>query len=186
MEVFSRTGYKKAYVSEIAQAAGISKAMIFYYFGSKKNLYLYLLEYTNREVTAAFAALSSPGETDFFDRILESTKIKISFLKTHPSFLRFVLSVYSESDPEVAQEIQLYREKNIRFRNDLVLTSFDRQKFKDSVDHLLVHKLLLQYARGYSEVEPQQDELYLDAMTREFSATMDMLKRNFYKEEFLM
>ena len=186
MEVFSRMGYKKAYVSEIAQEAGISKAMVFYYFGSKKNLYLYLLEYAHKEVVAAFDTLPAPEETDFFDRILESMKIKISFLKTHPALLRFVLSVYTENEPEVAQEIQRYREKSAHFREELVLTSLDRKKFKDSVDYLLVHKLLTQYAKGYSEVSPLQGRPLFDDMAREFSATMEMLRRNFYKEEFLV
>ena len=186
MDVFSRTGYKKAYVSEIAQAAEISKAMIFYYFGSKKSLYLYLLEYAYNEATAAFSSLSSSAESDFFDRILESTKLKISFLKTHPALLRFVLSVYTEGDEEVAQEIQAYRIKCERFREDLVLSSLDCQKFKDSVDCRLVHKLLMQYARGYSEIGAFQGEPSLDDMAQEFAATMDMLKRNFYKKEYLV
>ena len=39
MGVFAAAGYKKAYISEIAKAADISKALVFYYFGNKKSLY---------------------------------------------------------------------------------------------------------------------------------------------------
>jgi AcrR family transcriptional regulator len=46
--VFSQNSYKKSPVSEIAEAAGISKALLFHYFHNKKELYLFLWEYIQR------------------------------------------------------------------------------------------------------------------------------------------
>lgn len=43
--VFSKYGYKKSPMNEIAKEAGISKSLLFYYFKNKKELYLYLLKY---------------------------------------------------------------------------------------------------------------------------------------------
>ena len=40
--VFSQNTYKKSPMSEIAEAAGISKALLFHYFQNKKELYLFL------------------------------------------------------------------------------------------------------------------------------------------------
>ena len=37
--VFSRNAYKNSPMSEIAEAAGISKALLFHYFHNKKELY---------------------------------------------------------------------------------------------------------------------------------------------------
>ena len=42
--VFSQNSYKKSPVSEIADAAGISKALLFHYFHNKKELYLFLVD----------------------------------------------------------------------------------------------------------------------------------------------
>lgn len=42
--VFSQNTYKKSPMSEIADAAGISKSLLFHYFTNKKELYLFLLE----------------------------------------------------------------------------------------------------------------------------------------------
>ena len=39
--VFAHNSYKKSPMSEIADAAGISKALLFHYFGNKKGLYLF-------------------------------------------------------------------------------------------------------------------------------------------------
>ena len=40
--VFSQNTYKNSPMSQIAEAAGISKSLLFHYFHNKKELYLYL------------------------------------------------------------------------------------------------------------------------------------------------
>jgi len=42
--VFSQNSYKKSPTSEIADAAGISKSLLFHYFYNKRELYLFLWE----------------------------------------------------------------------------------------------------------------------------------------------
>ena len=42
--VFSENSYKNSPMSEIAEAAGISKSLLFYYFRNKKELFLFLWE----------------------------------------------------------------------------------------------------------------------------------------------
>lgn len=42
--VFSRNSYNKSPMQEIADAAGISKSLLFHYFQNKKDLYMFLWE----------------------------------------------------------------------------------------------------------------------------------------------
>ena len=42
--VFSQNSYKNSPMSEIADAAGISKSLLFHYFHNKKELYMFLWE----------------------------------------------------------------------------------------------------------------------------------------------
>ena len=44
--VFAQNSYKKSPVREIAEAAGISKSLLFHYFHNKKELYLFLWDYS--------------------------------------------------------------------------------------------------------------------------------------------
>ena len=44
LDVFARRGYHAASIDEIAQAAGISKALIYEHFPSKRELHVSLLE----------------------------------------------------------------------------------------------------------------------------------------------
>ena len=61
LEVFSRRGYNGASIDEIAQAAGISKALIYEHFPSKKDLHVSLLE---RHVQQIFIRLAETADTE--------------------------------------------------------------------------------------------------------------------------
>ena len=87
---FGTNGYKKSSISDIASAAGISKAMIFHYFGTKKALYIYLMELCGNMLMNEFNEKFDNTITDFFGRILIATNIKISVMKKHPEILSFL------------------------------------------------------------------------------------------------
>src|SRR4051794_6170422 len=61
LEVFSRRGYNGASIDDIAQAAGISKALIYEHFPSKKDLHVSLLE---RHTQQIFVRLAQTADTD--------------------------------------------------------------------------------------------------------------------------
>src|SRR3954462_4523603 len=62
LEVFSKRGYNGASIDEIAQAAGISKALIYEHFPSKRDLHVSLLEAEVQVVFARLAASAGTGE----------------------------------------------------------------------------------------------------------------------------
>ena len=93
LKSFGTNGYKKSSISNIATSAGISKAMIFHYFGTKKALYLYLMDLCSNILTKEMDEKFDNTVTDFFGRILISTNIKISVMKKHPEALSFLTSM---------------------------------------------------------------------------------------------
>src|SRR3954469_12590644 len=65
LEVFGAHGYHGASIDEIAQTAGISKALIYEHFPSKKDLHVSLLERHVQDIfgrLARSADTSEPGE----------------------------------------------------------------------------------------------------------------------------
>jgi AcrR family transcriptional regulator len=61
LEVFSRRGYNGASIDEIATAAGISKALIYEHFPSKKDLHVSLLERHTQDI---FMRLAQTADTN--------------------------------------------------------------------------------------------------------------------------
>ena len=48
LKIFAREGYQRASTDVIVKEAGISKGLLFHYFGNKKTLYCFVLEYSAR------------------------------------------------------------------------------------------------------------------------------------------
>ena len=94
LHVFAKYDYKKATADEIVKCAGISKGLLFYYFGDKKGLYLYLLEYSYGYVTGQMAALRDSRETDFFRILVDVQACKLRILSEHPDIMMFVIRTY--------------------------------------------------------------------------------------------
>lgn len=185
MRLFGANGYKKTSVSDIAAAAGISKAMVFHYFGTKKTMYVYLMELSGNLVIDAFGKNFDNRLTDFFDRIRLASEIKMSVMKKHPAIFSFLKSMYFETDPEVRSDIRKLLTDSEGFRSNIALSGIDASKFKQGVDPKLVLKMLIWIAEGFTSEVPDAAAFDVDILNAQFEDCMNLLKNNLYKEEYL-
>ena len=72
--VFSQNSYKKSPTSEIADAAGISKSLLFHYFYNKRELYLFLWEKCAQITMEALEKSGCYEQTDLFHEFRSSGK----------------------------------------------------------------------------------------------------------------
>jgi AcrR family transcriptional regulator len=185
LKTFGTNGYKKTSISDIAAAAGISKAMVFHYFGTKKALYLYLINLCGTIMINEINEKFDNSVTDFFDRIKMSSNIEISVMKRHAAIPSFLASAYFEDDEEVKEDLKAIFASSEDFRNKIAFEGMDTSKFKEGVDQKLLMKMLLWMAEGYTKEMSNKTEINFDTMLEEFNECLDMLKNNFYKEEYL-
>lgn len=183
---FGTNGYKKTSVSDIAAAAGISKALVFHYFGTKKTLYVYLIDLCTHIIMNELDEKFDNTVTDFFARIQLAANIEISVMKKHPAILSFLDSVYFENDDEVKADIKaiLASSKSESLRSKIAFEGTDSSKFKDDIDPKLILKILTLLTDGYLSKIPKT-EIDLDALCEEFDKYINLFKRNFYKEKYL-
>lgn len=184
---FGANGYKKASASDIAAAAGISKAMVFHYFGTKKELYLFLVNYCSDIIIKEINDKFDNTITDFFDRILLSSEIKLSALNKHPAIISFLSSAYFENDESVKEDIKALLSQGEEYRNKIAFDNIDTSKFKDGINPQLVFKILVWMAEGFAsgvKVVSFTEES-LNKFIEEYYECMNLLKNNFYKEEYL-
>jgi TetR/AcrR family transcriptional regulator len=183
---FGANGYKKASISDIATAAGVSKALIFHYFGTKKALYLYLIDLCTYIIMNELNEKFDNAVTDFFDRIKLAASIEISIMKKHPAILSFLDSVYFENDDEVKADIKaiLANSESEGLRSKIAFEGTDTSKFKDGIDPKLVMKILTLLGDGYLSKMPKTG-IDLGALCEEFDEYINLFKRHFYKEKYL-
>lgn len=181
---FGTNGYRKTSISDIAGTAGISKAMVFHYFGTKKNLYIHLVKLCADILISEIKAKFDDTVTDFFDRIKDVTEIEIAVMKKHPGILSFLASAYFEEAPEVKEDFKAFYAQGEGFRQKITFDEIDTSRFKDGIDPKLVMKMLTLCAEGFSRstnISVQEIENF----HQEFVAIVNMLRNNFYREECL-
>lgn len=183
---FGSNGYKKTSISDIAAAAGISKALVFHYFGTKKALYFFLIDLCTHMIINELNEKFDNTVTDFFARIQLATSIEIAVMKKHPAILTFLDSVYFENNDEVKGDIQtlLANKESESMRSKIAFEGIDTSKFKDDIDPKLVMKILTLLTDGYLSKMPRTG-IDLDALGKEFAEYINLFKRNFYKEKYL-
>ena len=182
LQCFGKFGYEKASVNDIAVAAHISKASMFQYFGSKKQLYIYLLEYCKKVIEEIFEKAHLDSKTDLFDRILASSRMEMESFQNQPFILQFITSVWEETSPEVA--LVILTEEVCKFRNDMVLREDDALKFKNPEDAQPVFQMLLLMAEGYAARYRGAAAFDFQAVMENFEENIAILRKNFYKEEY--
>jgi AcrR family transcriptional regulator len=102
-EVFARRGYHGAALEDIAQAAGISKALIYEHFASKRELHASLVNTYVEEIfqrLQASAATDRPGE----ERLRGGIDAFLSFVEEHREAWRALFR--DAADPEVGDVIE--------------------------------------------------------------------------------
>ena len=179
---FAKHGYENASINEIVVAAGISKASIFQYFGNKQALYQYLFDYCAAQMKQAYNTSALEETTDFFYRVWGASVMKMENLKKHPHIASFIASVAAEPMPELKGAI--FSETNEKYIASLVLHEQDYKKFRHPEGAELVFQMLMLLAKGMS-VQLENGVDY-DGMMKEFREILNMLKHNFYKEEYLL
>jgi AcrR family transcriptional regulator len=106
LEIFSGSGYHGASIDEIAQQAGISKALIYEHFPSKKDLHASLLERHVQDIferLAQSAATPEPGEV----RLRRGVDAFLEWSETHPDAFRLLFRDTFEADvAEVLRRLQ--------------------------------------------------------------------------------
>jgi AcrR family transcriptional regulator len=181
---FGRNGYRKASVADIAAAAGISKPMVFHYFGCKKSLYLYMMEFCGKKLESGVSARFDNSERDFFVAVRKASEIKAALLKEYPDIMLFIESMFFETDPEVEADVKrvLQRGKGT-YDTGKFFGNIDYSRFKDGVNPMLVMKLLIYFSEGTVRATPRGQPPDIDALMKEFDECLSLFKNNFYKQE---
>lgn len=103
IKVFAQNGYDKASTDIIIVEAGISKGLLFHYFGSKKNLYYFVMEYCARYLIMELKASIPDSEKNLFERVKLVEQAKLMMLKNYPFLDLFLICAAGEQSEDVKE-----------------------------------------------------------------------------------
>lgn len=110
LKVFALSGYKHASTDEIVREAGISKGLLFHYFGSKIGLYGFLFDYSVRFMLLEMSREVKKSETNFFELFRQMERARMQVMKLYPYMQQFLNVCLEEAAPEAAEEIDQKRQ----------------------------------------------------------------------------
>ncbi len=183
MLCFSKNGYKKTSINDIAVEAKVSKALVFHYFNNKKALYLFIYEYCTEIIQDEINTKINSSETDFFKKIIMIQNIKLDIMTRYPGVFKFLNSFNSEDDKEIEQKILAAKQKNAIQPFYSAFTNIDYSKFKEGFPKNLIIKNVLWSLNGLISELTAKEGYDLQSIKKEFDAYMSFLKEVFYKEE---
>jgi AcrR family transcriptional regulator len=176
---FGKNGYKKTSIADIAAAAGISKASMFHYFNTKKELYLYLYRYSCDEILAAFKT----GTEDFFECILLGTQIKMRVLEKYPGMLDFLITLFTEEDNHFFAGFREVNTAEVKKGTEMFFYNVDWNRFKPDIDRSTAMNLVNWTTDGY--IRSVTTTRSKEEMVEDMDRYLKILKRAMYKEEYL-
>ncbi|MTI56416.1 TetR/AcrR family transcriptional regulator [Geosporobacter ferrireducens] len=179
-------GYHSANIDEIIKEAGISKGLIFHYFGSKRGLFLFLLKYSAEIINNEYAKVILSSR-DFLENVWEVSKLAMEMTLQYPIMYGFIgkaVFVLNEIFPEgLPKDIPNSNEGLLQE----ILKKSDRSFFRDDIDRDKAQNVALWTMKGFSDsLLAYGDDLEnynanLDKLMKEFEEYVELLRKLLYK-----
>ena len=181
--VFSRNSYKKSPVSEIADAAGISKSLLFHYFRNKKELYLYLWDTAARTTLEYLAAYQTYEQPDVFATMRRGLQAKTAIMRRWPDMGAFTIKAYYEKDPEVYTEIQESIRLYGSFETNGAAMQLDPADDRPGLDLEMMYQDMFWASEGYVWENLQKEVIDVDRMEADFGRMIDFWEQIYGRNE---
>jgi AcrR family transcriptional regulator len=182
-EVFAKHGYRKASMKDIAEAAGVSKSVLFKYFETKENLYVRIFRLATDGILSADenARLASASDADVFERMRNSVRERLKLFEQYRWVFRFSYSAAFDPDPFVQGLVQSELKKSY--------ASFgERQKqlgaevlpeyrtLRKDIAPETARKLIFWVSQGFLEEKLQSGETEPSTLWREYDYWIGLLE----------
>ncbi|MGG6431907.1 TetR/AcrR family transcriptional regulator [Anoxybacillus sp. D401a] len=196
IEEFVQNGYENASTDVMTSRAGISKGLLFHYFKSKKNLYLYVVHYAKRLLTEkTMEAVNELRCSDFFERIKQILLIKQRVFMKYPNETQLVIDAVANPPKAVKKEMeQLLAEHYETYAEDFQLQYIflkdllQKETLRDDVcvetvvrmTMLIVEQLSNKYMQLYKNKQYHPIQ-HGDLVVQELDEYVNIIKYGIYK-----
>lgn len=189
IEEFANFPYEKASTNHIVAKAGISKGLLFHYFGNKKELYQQLVSFVIEKMYRAVMDRINWDESDLFERLKQIALIKMEIQQAYPHLFDFLLKVMNNQHlAKAAEMIEYYKGYGLDFEQvsrDIYTRNIDYDRFRDPATTSEAVNIVRWSLEKYGEeLLAQLDfdkSLDLAQAAASMNHYMDILKQSFYK-----
>lgn len=185
MKEFGKNTFQKASTNVIVEDAGISKGLLFHYFGTKTKLYEYLEYFTMKVMTENITGKIDWEQQDIFLRLKDISMIKFNIFQDYPYLADFSLTVFQ--DKTVEEIMHKNPDYPLELYSQIYTKNIDYSLFKEGIDVEKAINIIQWTLEKYSdefrrEIKDGDTEFDYKAIEQEIFVYIDMLKDCFYEE----
>ncbi len=181
LKVFASNGYKHASTDDIVTEAGISKGLLFHYFGSKLGLYTFLFDYSTRFLKLELTTGVLSSADDYFEIRKQMEFAKMQVLKNYPYMQQFLERCAAENVGEALMATE--RQRNVLSDIYAVLKNqANRSRFLDDVSFEKLDTMLDYTISGLMNARFRESAFQPEMLYMEIVSYLDMLKKISYKQ----
>lgn len=181
--VFSRNSYKNSPMSEIADAAGISKSLLFHYFHNKKELYLFLWEKCAETTIEFMTKYDCYAQKELFASMERGMRAKMDIMRLYPDMGNFTIKAFYEENPEVCADIRKSYERHRQENAVKKRIEFKPEQFKQDLDIDMMYKEMYWASEGYLLEALNHGKLDIDKLEIDFKRLIDFWKSIYLRRE---
>ena len=181
--VFSQNTYKNSPMSEIADAAGISKSLLFHYFRNKKELYLFLWDNCAETTIRYLTEYGCYGQTELFESMERGMRAKMEIIRRYPDMANFTIKAFYETDQEICAAVQASYHKYFNLKADKTRLNLDPAQFVAGLDVPMMYREMYWASEGYLWEMVQRGHVDMEQMERDFSRLMAFWKQVYLRKE---
>lgn len=188
LAVFASFGYEKTSTVMLAEAAGISRALIFHHFKSKKDLYLAVLDRCFEKAKIIIGMESVPEGWDFFEAKEKLSIMKFNYYKENPDEYKVLGEAFSSTPDELKGDIEERFGQVIPHRDRVWEQLFERVNLKEGVDRRQAYELVKVALNHWenkvlSQVTDEKilDEEYFQSCLKERNNLLSMIRYGIQK-----
>lgn len=181
--VFSQNSYKNSPMSEIADAAGISKSLLFHYFSNKKELYMFLWHKCAETTIEYLTKYKCYEQKNLFDSMELGMHAKMEIMRLYPEMGKFAIKAYYEKDPEICAAVQGSYRKYLNRKANRTLRDLDPEQFVPGLDLSMMYRDMYWASEGYLWEMVQRDKVDMEEMKKGFSKLIGFWKEIYLRKE---
>lgn len=180
LKIFAVQGYRHGSTDDIVKAAGISKGLLFHYFGSKLGVYGFVYDYSVRYMNLELRSTVNSKEKELFAVMKQVECARMHAMKGYPYMQQFLNRSLSEDSYEALLSVE--EKKNaLEESYASIQGQIDYELLPQGVDGRKLWKMMDLTVKGLMAERFLEDSFQPDMLYEEICAYLDMMRQIVYK-----
>ncbi|GGL59972.1 TetR/AcrR family transcriptional regulator [Sporolactobacillus putidus] len=187
---FAEKGFEQASTNQIAKSAGVSKGLVFHYYGSKEKLFeesvIYAINFSMKELDYNKWDLTG----NVIDKFKKYCEQEIQFCKNYPDIYKLVVTAFTRPPKELTERMTSLFSEMESLVPEFFKKLIDGFDLKDNVDRGTLQAVLqshyyyyLNQSMGYFKLHHEAKIDDLRPFIDQFLAMISMSLRGLLKNE---